>query len=277
MKLAKPYLYIATLIALTATSANLRAQVAIDDFDSTAIAIDMDSTYVETDTLDYDSTLQQADWQPETISYFDTGAAPVDTARAKMLFKAIDKLLPYVRTNYINDTLYRLIATDYSLYGRKIKKITGNGTTVDFKLTGDYALKITRKTSYTFNQAYEYVIEDDVDVIVLVSDDGKAAYMAFCSDKPLCNHLAYLMEFENHEYSIYELDSEDGADVAMFNYTLDNVNRTSGSDIYPIADIQKAPANATTKKKASSSLYTTTMTVTGSILVGGLLILLLLL
>ena len=70
MKLAKPYLYIATLIALTATSANLRAQVAIDDFDSTAIAIDMDSTYVETDTLDYDSTLQQADWQPETISYF---------------------------------------------------------------------------------------------------------------------------------------------------------------------------------------------------------------
>ena len=270
------------LAILLALFGGARAQVAVETIDSSAIAIDSTTINIDSSAIaiDLDSTDIDFYWDNDdfyTPIYVDSNAAPIDTAKAKLLFKVIDNLLPYVRTNYINDTLYRLIASDYSIYGRKIKKITGNGTTVDFKLTGDYALKIARKTSHTFNQAYEYVIENDVDVIVLVSDDGKALYMAFCSDKPLCNHLAYLMEFEDNEYAIYELDSEDGADVAMFNYTLENVNRASGSDIYPIADIQKAPADAQTKKKASSDWYTVTMSVTGSVLVAGLLIILLIL
>ena len=233
------------------------AQVSATSFDSTAIAIEMDTT-VTTDG-------QHAD---------DTAAVSIDTAKANLLFKAIDKLLPSVRTSYIADSLYRLLCIDDELYGG-IKKVTGTKNTVNFTLRNPFDMQYNMKRTYTFNQVFEYVLDDDLDVIIMVSDDGKASYIAYCSNRRLVNHLAYLMEFKDRECFIYELNSTDGADVAMFNYTLENVCIASGSTIYPIGDIEQAPKQQ--KEKTSPDWFTITMSSVGSVLATCLLVVLLLL
>lgn len=291
----KTHLHILLPLLLLACLATARAQVSTGVFDSTAIAIDMDSTDTGLpvpDTsraqaptgvfdptaiaIDMDSTDTAAYSYPydyETPPYSTDDSGTIDTALANALFRAIDKLLPDVELSYMADTVYRLYRIDNNYYG-EIKQVTGNAKSVDFKIASEQEGIYGITHSHTFDQAYEFMLTDDIDVIVLVSDNGHALYLAYCSPERLCNHLAYLIELDSTSISVYELDSESNADVAMFNYTLDHVNSFSGSTIYPLSDIEQ-PAKF--KKNRSISHWGTVATsVAGSILAGVTVILLLL-
>ena len=260
------------LAIMLACLASTKAQVQSGVFDSTAIAIDMDST--DTDMPVADTAAYSYPSALETQSYTTSGYSTIDTIMAKRLFRTIDKYLPNVEARLLADSIYCLYRLDDNEYG-EIKKITGDARTVNFKLNSAQNEVYGIKHSHTFNQVYEFVLTDNVDVIVLVSEDKHAFYMAYCSPDRLCNHLAYLMELNGTSANIYELESDAGADVAMFNYTLNQVNLEAGADTYPLGDLEKRPK--VKKNKGLSEVGTILLSISGPTLIGILLSLLLML
>lgn len=230
--------------------------------DMSAIAVEMDSGLTETPVaLGIDTT------------GIDTASIAIDldsTDEAQLLFRIIDPLLPDVVLEQLSDSVYQMVRVDDEIYGQ-ITEITGDKQKVLFKLYDNYRWNETHP--YTFDKVYEYILTEDLDIIVMVSHNAPAAYITYCSKVPLCNHLAYLVEFDTlGRYIIFEMESRDGKDVAMFNYTLDYVNEATGTYIYPLNDLKKAP-----KKSFWQSFGKVATSIAGSALVAALLMLLLLL
>lgn len=192
-------------------------------FDSTAVAIDSLDSF---DNMQIDSSAIALD--------MDTNSADA------MLFKVLDRRLPYIELEQLNDTIFSLIRTDEQGID-KIRSITGEGTSMTFVLNDSYSTRYKMKRTYTFDYAFEYILDDDIDIIALVSATNPVVYVAYCTPHHCTNHLGYLYEFENNNYRVYEFESQKGSDVAMFNYTLSNINTKSGSAIYPIADLAAEP------------------------------------
>lgn len=244
--------------------------VPVQEFDPTAVAVEMDSS--ETAELELDTNkiaVQYAD----TVG-IDTSAIAVDLDsidEAQLLFRILDPILPDVVLEQLSDSVFQMVRVNDDIYG-KIMEISGEKRKVFFKLYDNYRWNETHP--YIFEKVYEYILTEDIDIIAMIAKDKPAVYVTFCSRKPLCNHLAYLIEFssEARGYTIFEMESRNGADVAMFNYTLDNVNEAANTYIYPVNDLKKAP-----KKSFWNEFGKVATSVAGGALVALLLTLLLLL
>lgn len=230
--------------------------------DTSAIAVEMDSV---SDHTDMPITMIS-----DTVG-IDTSAIAIDmdsNDASQVLFRIIDPLLPYIELEQLSDSVYQFVRANDDIYG-KIQEVTGDKKKVLFKLYDNYRWNETHP--YTFGEVYEYILTDELDIIVMVSSDPPSVYITYCSPKLVCNHLAYLVEFDTlGRYSIFEQESRNGADVAMFNYTLDHVSEASGTYIYPINELQKTP-----KKNFWHQFGKIATSVAGSVLVAGLLMLLL--
>lgn len=230
--------------------------------DTSAIAVEMDSGFAETPVA----------LGIDTIG-IDTAAIAIDldsTDEAQLLFRILDPLLPEVVLEQLSDSVYQMVRVDDEIYGQ-ITEITGDKQKVMFKLYDNYRWNETHP--YAFDKVYEYILTEALDIIVMVAHNAPAAYITYCSQMPLCNHLAYLIEFDTlGRYTIFEMESRDGKDVAMFNYTLDHVNEAADTYIYPLNDLKKAP-----KKSFWQSFGKVATSIAGSALIAALLMLLLLL
>lgn len=230
--------------------------------DITAIAVEMDSG----------ATAVTSAMAIDTVG-IDTSAIAVEldsTDEARLLFRILDPLLPDIVLEQLSDSVYQMVRVNDDIYGQ-ITEVTGDNQKALFKLYDNYRWNETHP--YTFDKAFEYILTEDIDIIAMVAHNTPAVYITYCSQMPLCNHLAYLIEFDSTgRYTVFEMESRDGKDVAMFNYTLDHVNEVSDTYIYPLNDLKKAP-----KPNFWQGFGKVATSIAGSVLVAALLTLLLLL
>lgn len=267
--MVKRFIYILLLGILADINAAYGQEPIVTNPSQDTVTIDMSAIAVEMDSgLAPDSVSMGID----TVG-IDTSAIAIEldsTDEAQLLFRILDPLLPDVVLEQLSDSVYQMVRVDDEIYGQ-ITEITGDKQKVLFKLYDNYRWNETHP--HTFDKVFEYILTETLDIIVMVSNDAPAAYITYCSQVPLCNHLAYLVEFDTlGRYTIFEMESHDGKDVAMFNYTLDHVNAAADTYIYPLNDLKKAP-----KKSYWESFGKVATSIAGSALVAGLLMLLLLL
>ena len=255
------YILLGLLTGINLSYGQIQVQDTIT-IDTSAIAVEIDS--------DSDSTAMPATMIADTAA-IDTSAIAQDmdsTDVAQLLFRILDQLLPEVELEQLSDSVYQFVRINDDIYG-KILEVSGDKKKVLFKLYDNYRWNETHP--FRFDDVYEYILTDDLDIIVMVASEPPAAYITYCSPKLVCNHLAYLVEFDTlGRYSMFELESRDGVDVAMFNYTLEHVNEAAGTYIYPLNELQKTP-----KKSFWQQFGKVATSVAGSVLVAGLLLLLL--
>lgn len=235
----KKILFVIVSLSFTITSF---AQVVINEngiAKPIAVAINQDST----------SAIR-----PPDSTIIDSVPPLMDTPlhRVDPLFPYVDERLPDVGIHYNIDDIFEFVRT-YGPESGRIYEVLGDGTEITFTLCDDYWGTQMTKRKHEFAFAKEFVLTDSLDVIVLFSKDTNVFYACYCSYLKSCNMISYLVECdeEGNGYKIFEFQSRKGEDAALFNYTLDNVNRISGNDIFPINDLSKLP-----KKTALETLAT---------------------